>query len=104
MKLIKAKFELLDDLNPLQIYKKIEKIGGVCYKSEDKITDISHENFIKMLLKHGHEAMIEHVSITGKFICDRGVSHELVRHRVASFAQESTHYCNYQGGSNFYYS
>lgn len=88
MKLIKASFELIDEINPIEIYKKIEKIGRICYKSEDRITENSYEPFIKMILKKGHETVIEHVSITGKFICDRGVTHELVRHRIASYSQE----------------
>ena len=68
---------------------------GNCYKSEDKITDGSAEKFVVGLIKRGHEAVIEHCSFTLKFICDRGVSHEIVRHRVASYCQESTRYCNY---------
>lgn len=69
----------------------------MCYKSEDKITENgeSAKDFIKKLIDRGHEAMIEHSSLSVKFIVDRGVSHELVRHRIASFAQESTRYCNY---------
>jgi thymidylate synthase (FAD) len=101
MRLVRSSFELIDDIDPISVYKKIEKIGRVCYKSEDKITETSHEVFIKNLLKRQHLAMIEHVNITGKFICDRGVSHELVRHRLCSFAQESTRYCNYKGGVTF---
>jgi thymidylate synthase (FAD) len=49
-----------------------------------------------MLLDRGHESVLEHQSISVRFICDRGISHELVRHRLASFSQESTRYCNYQ--------
>lgn len=77
------------------ILNHIEKCGRICYKSEEKITTDSAKSFVKMLIERGHEAMIEHYSFTVKFIVDRGVSHELVRHRVASFAQESTRYCNY---------
>ena len=79
------------------IYRKIERIGRVAYKSEDRISNGSAERFIKMLLDLGHESVLEHVSLSCKFICDRGVSHELVRHRIASYTQESTRYCNYQG-------
>lgn len=79
------------------IMRKIEHYGRVAYKSEDKITGDSAERFVKMLIKLGHESVLEHVSISCKFIVDRGVSHELVRHRIASFTQESTRYCNYQG-------
>lgn len=77
----------------------IELAGRTCYKSEDKITPESKEDFVRMLLKRGHEAMIEHAAMSYKVITDRGVSHEFVRHRLFSYAQESTRYCNY-GKSN----
>lgn len=97
MKIIKASYEILnkDRIDGKQILKDIEQIGRTCYKSEEYINDNSASKFVKMLIDRGHEAMIEHNSITVKFICDRGVSHELVRHRIASFAQESTRYCDY---------
>ena len=95
MKIVKAGYEILDNLDGEAILKKIERIARVCYKSEDKITEGSAEKMVASLIKRGHEAMLEHYSFSVKFICDRGVSHELVRHRVASFAQESTRYCNY---------
>ena len=95
MQIIKAGYEILDELNGSEILKKIERVARVCYKSEDKITEGSAEKMVKALVKSGHEAMLEHFSFSVKFICDRGVSHELVRHRIASFAQESTRYCNY---------
>ena len=79
----------------------IEVAGRNCYKSEDKITLNSAEKFVKMLLKRGHEAMIEHAMASYRVICDRGVSHEIVRHRLFSYAQESTRYCNYKGGVTF---
>ena len=77
------------------IYQLIEQAGRTCYKSEDKITPESAAKFVTSIVKRGHEAMLEHASMTVKFIVDRGVSHELVRHRLFSFAQESTRYCNY---------
>lgn len=73
----------------------IEQCGRTCYKSEDKITEDSAHRFVKNIIQSGHEAVIEHFNITIKFICDRGVSHEIVRHRLASYCQESTRYCNY---------
>jgi thymidylate synthase (FAD) len=73
----------------------IERAGRVCYKSEDKITNESSFKFIKMLLDRKHEAVLEHACASILFICDRGVTHELVRHRLASYCQESTRYCNY---------
>lgn len=77
------------------ILKRLEECGRVCYKSEGKITDDSAPKFVAGIIKRGHEAVLEHCSFTVKFICDRGVSHEIVRHRVASYCQESTRYCNY---------
>lgn len=99
MKIINAGYEILSKISEggIQELQHIEKIGRVCYKSEDKITadGESARKFAKMIIDRGHEAMIEHSSLSVKFIVDRGVSHELVRHRIASFAQESTRYCNY---------
>ena len=99
MNIIKASYEIVDDLNPAEIYAKLERSGRVCYKSEDKICEGSGEKFIENIIKRGHESVIEHVSFSVKFIIDRGVSHELVRHRLASFSQESTRYVNYKDGN-----
>lgn len=99
MKIINAGFEILTPISDggIEELQHIEKIGRVCYKSENKITEDgeSAKKFVKMLINRGHTAMIEHSCLSVKFIVDRGVSHELVRHRIASFAQESTRYCNY---------
>ena len=99
MRIIEPSYEILTEISESGIkeLQHIEKIGRVCYKSEDKITEDgeSAKKFVKMLIGRGHEAMIEHSSLSVKFTVDRGVSHELVRHRIASFAQESTRYCNY---------
>lgn len=99
MKIIKAHYEILTPISDggIKELQHIEKIGRVCYKSEDRITEDgeSAKKFVKMLINNSHEAMIEHSSLSVKFVADRGVSHELVRHRIASFAQESTRYCNY---------
>ena len=78
-----------------EVLEKIEKCGRVCYKSEGRITEGSAEKFVASIIKRGHEAVLEHVSFTVKFVVDRGVSHEIVRHRIASYCQESTRYCNY---------
>jgi thymidylate synthase (FAD) len=98
MKIIEPHYIIMDELNGMEILKKIEQCGRTCYLSEDKITDTSCIDFAKMIIKNGHESVLEHVSITVKFIIDRGVSHEIVRHRIASFSQESTRYCNYSKG------
>ena len=166
MKLIKPSFEIWEQPAGLEgVYKQIEKVGRVCYKSEDKITEDSAKPFVDRMIKSGHGAMLEHGTVylyirrkgneslevdrylmnpyskvvfsqspnsgdmeiyittnlrvlvengwlddlqyicepteyherrvTVHFTCDRGVSHEFVRHRVMSFAQESTRYCNY---------
>lgn len=95
MKIIKPSYEIMTPIDRISILKSIEIAGRTCYRSSDKITEDSASKFVRMLIKNGHEAMIEHNSITVKFICDRGVSHEIVRHRIASFAQESTRYCCY---------
>ncbi|MDD3224213.1 MAG: FAD-dependent thymidylate synthase [Clostridium sp.] len=95
MNIIKANFEIETEINGLELLKQIERVARTCYKSESNITDESAVKFVKGLVSRGHEAMIEHNAITVRFTCDRGVSHEIVRHRVASFGQESTRYCNY---------
>lgn len=94
MKICNSSYVILDILDK-SLLKRIEIAGRTCYKSEDKITEDSASKFVRMLVKRGHEAMIEHVSFSVKFIVDRGVSHEIVRHRHFSFAQESTRYVNY---------
>ncbi|NLH97225.1 MAG: FAD-dependent thymidylate synthase [Clostridiaceae bacterium] len=95
MKIIKPHFEILTRVDGMEVLKMLELAGRTCYKSEDRITDISAVDFVRMILSRGHESVIEHFSITAKIVCDRGVSHEIVRHRIASYAQESTRYCNY---------
>ena len=84
----------------LEILRRIERAGRTCYKSEDKATDDSAVRFIKRILTPDssgtrHESVIEHEKVTVRFVCDRGVTHELVRHRLVSFSQESTRYCDY---------
>ena len=95
MKLIKASYQILSPINGEEILKSIERAGRTCYKSEDKITDETSGKFVAMIIKSGHESVIEHEKLSILFVCDRGVSHEIVRHRIASFSQESTRYCNY---------
>lgn len=97
MKIIKPSYEILTPISEggIDELKFIEKCGRTAYKSENKITDGSAEKFVAGIIKRGHESVLEHSMLTVKFICDRGVSHELVRHRLCSFTQESTRYCNY---------
>ena len=93
MRVIEPSFEIKQF--PANVLEMLEECGRVCYKSEDSITSESAKKFIRARLDTGHESVIEHCGATVKFICDRGVSHEIVRHRIASYSQESTRYCNY---------
>ena len=95
MQAIRAYTQIYGDVNGQEILNKIERCGRVCYKSEGKIEEGSAEKFVAGIIKRGHEAVLEHASVTVKFVVDRGVSHEIVRHRIASYCQESTRYCNY---------
>jgi thymidylate synthase (FAD) len=95
MIIVKPCFIIESDLNGDEALKLLEKAGRTCYKSEDRVTGNSAAEFIRRIIKNGHEAVIEHYSITVRVVCDRGVSHEIVRHRLASYSQESTRYCNY---------
>jgi thymidylate synthase (FAD) len=95
MKIINQSYEILSDPDLRKQLKLIEVAGRTAYKSEDKITDDSAKEFALMITKRNHEAVLEHSFLSVKFITDRGVSHEIVRHRLCSFTQESTRYCNY---------
>ena len=102
MKLVKQGHQILSriSLGGIEELQRIEIAGRTCYKSEEKITPDgeSAKRFVKMIITNKHEAMLEHSSLSVRFICSRGVSHEIVRHRLFSFAQESTRYCNYSKG------
>ncbi len=95
MRIIPPSHEILYLPPTEEVLRVIELAGRTCYKSEDKITQDSAENFIKKIVKSGHESVIEHGHCSVRFVCDRGVSHELVRHRLAAYSQESTRYANY---------
>ena len=95
MRIIEPSHEILFMPDGEVVLKNLELAGRTCYKSEDRITPDSAKGFIKGILKSGHHSVIEHAAITVRFICDRGVTHELVRHRLASYSQESTRYANY---------
>jgi thymidylate synthase (FAD) len=97
MRLVKPSYKI-EEHTPVGF---IEDVGRVCYKSEEKKTPYSLAEFVAKIIANEHESVLEHSSMTVRFICDRGVSHELVRHRLASFSQESTRYCNYKGGVTF---
>lgn len=98
MKIIEPSVELINPIPYELALNTVEIAGRACYQSEDKITDGSAEALIRRIIKRGHESVLEHVSVTARFICDRGVSHEIVRHRIGAYSQESTRYCNYSNG------
>lgn len=95
MKIIEPYFEIETYIDGHAMLKRIESAGRTCYKSECKIGPGTAPDFVRRILSRHHESVIEHESVTVRFICDRGVSHEIVRHRLCSFSQESTRYCNY---------
>lgn len=99
MRIISPYTEIYGNPNGMMAWgclRRIEMAARTCYKSEDMITDGSAEKLIRGCINSGHESILEHASVTVKFVCDRGISHELVRHRLAAFSQESTRYCNYK--------
>lgn len=99
MKIVRAGYEILrpNPLDGIAELKHLELCARTAYKSEDRITEDgeSAKKFVKRLIDSGHESTLEHGGMTVKFVVDRGVSHEIVRHRLASYTQESTRYCNY---------
>lgn len=95
VKIVKPSYEILTQINGDEILKLIELAGRTCYKSDNLITPDSAKNFVEKIAQRGHESVIEHYNITVRFICNRGFTHELVRHRLAAYSQESTRYCNY---------
>lgn len=101
MEIVEPSVELFEDFDGAAYMKKIERAGRTCYKSEANITETSATQFVRNLIKRGHESVLEHCSATFKIICDRGVMAELTRHRHASFSVESTRYCDYKGGVKF---
>lgn len=95
MRLINQSYVFEEEIDGVVILKKLERAGRTCYKSEGLITYELAEQFLKRIMSYGHESVIEHEKVTVRIICDRGVSHEIVRHRLASYSQESTRFCNY---------
>lgn len=95
MKIVEPSFEILHMADGEEVLRLLELAARTCYKSEDKIEQGTAAPFLRRILKTGHESVIEHVSATVRLVCDRGVTHEIVRHRLCSFSQESTRYANY---------
>lgn len=98
MLLVKSSFGIMGNVDGEEVLRSIEMAGRTCYKSEDKATEESARKFVAMIIKRGHESVLEHEKMTVRVVCDRGVTHEIVRHRLASYSQESTRYCDYAGG------
>jgi thymidylate synthase (FAD) len=96
MKIVKPSATIITEVNGDEILERLERAARTCYKSEDKITANSSRKLITSIIKRGHESVLEHESISVKVVCDRGISHEIVRHRIASYSQESTRYVNYK--------
>ena len=101
MNLIRPSFKIESIMCGGSVLELIERVGRTCYKSESKITPESSKKFVQKLNDLGHKSVIEHSAMTVRIICDRGVTHEIVRHRLCAFSQESTRYCNYRGGVTF---
>jgi len=99
MKIIKQHHKILK--MDREVHTFIEKCARVCYKSEDKITQNSTNRLIRAIINAGHHSVLEHGNISVQFVTDRAVTHELVRHRLASFSQESQRYVNYKKGIEF---
>ena len=95
MKWIESSVTPVCDINASDLIRKVEIAARTCYRSEDLIGEGTAYKLIRNCISRGHESVIEHASITFSIVCDRGVSHELVRHRLASYSQESTRYCSY---------
>jgi len=95
VKIIKPSYVIEKCPEGAEVLAWLEQCCRVAYKSEDKIASGSAERLIKSVLTRGHESVIEHDFISIRFVCDRGVTHELVRHRLVAYTQESTRYCNY---------
>ncbi len=101
MIIVEPSFTILSPTSPEEAraaLRRVEFAGRICYKSEDRISDTSYIRFIQMLIQRGHWSVVEHATMTAHLVTNRGVTHELVRHRIASYSQESTRYCNYNQG------
>ncbi len=95
MKVVAPWYEILFMPDPAQVLSLVEAAGRTCYKSEHLISSDSASEFVRRIVASGHHSVIEHGNISVRFVCDRGVTHELVRHRLAAYSQESTRYANY---------
>ena len=101
MQIIEQSWSFESDVDGIAMLEKIEKAGRTCYKSEGNITVTSTAKFCGALIRSGHHSVLEHESVSVRIVTNRGVSHEIVRHRLASYSQESTRYCNYKDVMGF---
>lgn len=98
MKIVDPSYEIMHVPDAGFVIRHLELAARTCYKSEDKIKQNSAEKLLSRVIESGHESVIEHSSLSVRLICDRGISHELVRHRLCAFSQESSRYCRYGNG------
>lgn len=97
MIVLKPTYEIITPMSWDEMVKHVERCGRTCYKTEARL-GINTREFVRNIIDRGHESVIEHVCFSVLFTVDRGITHELVRHRLASYSQESTRYCNYASG------
>jgi thymidylate synthase (FAD) len=95
MKVIDPSFSFMHLPDGEFVLRHLELAARTCYKSEDKADAESARKLLSRIVRLGHDSVLEHISVTVRIVCDRGVTHELVRHRLCSFSQESTRYANY---------
>jgi thymidylate synthase (FAD) len=103
LKIIEPSFEIITPFGPLtetdgiDMLIHIEQMARISHRSEEAQTPDSWRRFLEaVVVKHGDWSVTEHASVTVLFHVDRGVTHELVRHRLFSFTQESTRFVNYK--------
>ena len=97
MKIADPSFRFIHALPREEAYRIISEAMSNCYRAELNATPKTPQEMVEKAIRIGHYSVVEHVSVSVDIICDRGVTHELVRHRLASYSQESTRYCNYSG-------
>lgn len=97
MKIVDPSFRFIHALPREEAYRIISEAMSNCYRAELNATPKTPQEMVEKAIRIGHYSVVEHVSVSVDIICDRGVTHELVRHRLASYSQESTRYCNYSG-------
>jgi len=103
MEFKEQKVEFMKNLSPVEMTKKIEQAGRTCYKSDGSVKKNTTEEFIRMIISNGHESVLEHGLLSVKLTTNRAIANELVRHRIASYSQESTRYVNYGKRNEFFF-